>query len=266
MWTKRSGIGVNEFLSFYRVEHLHRTILWLCLVCVMGLLATRAYASPSDDGSAIMAAQFMRCDDARLNEEQLQALDAQLQRLFDDEHAEIDEALRRAHRSARLPEVIRVQTGARVDRDQQNRKRLTEDFDEVGAIRRSVLEDRDTYQDDAYIQVTLSAEWRLTRTRWSSNEIALRKERTTLRKEQRSRQEALTKHWFSLLRTHMTWCDYWRQYAASGLEPEGYQAVYQRTIINMWEELRMLDLLTEGTFLDLAQSLLDEDEVSPDDE
>lgn len=112
--------------------------------------------------------------------------------------SETERAVRRARRAARLPDSVRLQAGARIDRDTENRVRLSQDFDNAGNLNKASLEDRNTYQDDHYVDVRLAIDWRLRRARWSDDEIALRREQTALRtaKSEALREAAAT--WYEL--------------------------------------------------------------------
>lgn len=196
--------------------------------------------------------QWMACEGAVQSDLELDALQRVLSEQSAQERDELQHAFKRARRAARLPEVIRVQTGGRYDRDQQNRKRLTEDYDDMGAIRKSALENRDTYQDDMYINVQLSAEWRITQTRWSRDEVALRREQTALRKAQKERAAEAMKRWFALHEARLTWCEMQSQddpYQNTATSNQR-QKLQQRARLTIWQELSELNALTDGWFLE----------------
>lgn len=214
------------------------------------------YDGGSDTEERELLERFMRCEALYDSEEELDALQRALRVQSDQESSDLEQAFKRARRSARLPEVIRFQTGARYDRDQQNRKRLTEDYDDYGDIRRSALENRDTFQDDVYVNVSLSADWRLSRTRWSRDEVALRREKTALNKAQKQRHQDAVRHWFALQNARLTWCE---DFDAHRPPPEtqtrSERARYQRARLKIWEELSTLNALTQGWYLSAFKDL-----------
>lgn len=112
---------------------------------------------------------------------------------------ETQRAVIRSRRAARLPDSVRLQAGARIDRDTENRVRLTQDFDNAGNLNKASLEDRNTYQDDHYIDVRLAIDWRLRRARWSDDEIALRREQTALRAAKSDALREAAAAWYDLL-------------------------------------------------------------------
>lgn len=119
---------------------------------------------------------------------------------------ELNAAFTRARRAARAPEYVRVQVGGRYDRDGETRARLTQDFDGSGSPTRASLEDRNTSQDDLYVDLRLAAEWRLARTRWSDAETALRRERQQLSAQRQDAIDLLHQRWLELLRTLRVIC------------------------------------------------------------
>lgn len=177
----------------------------------------------------------------------------------EDEDQEIARAFKRARRASRLPEVFRVQSGARFDRDRENRARLTQDFDALGDMHKSSFEDRDTYQNDLYVDVRLSADWRLTRTRWSGDEVALRRERTSLRAHQADRRRELVQHWFGLQHAHIAWCDALETPDEDFLTPaqERRRTQQVETLrLQLWQHVSALNSLTDGWFVEaLTRSL-----------
>lgn len=119
---------------------------------------------------------------------------------YDRSRRSIASARVEARRSARLPEYVRVQTGARMDSDRENRRRLAQDFDGFGVPSKSALEDRSTNQQDFYVDVRASAEWRLSRLRWSDAETALRREDAQASDRLRDDLRSLHEWWLDLLK------------------------------------------------------------------
>lgn len=249
----------------HRMENLMlpAAVLWVfCAINTWSVYASSqsfdpAYDSEIDVEEREVLERFMRCESLHDSEDELDALQRALRAQSDQETADLEQAFKRARRSARLPEVIRFQTGARYDRDQQNRKRLTEDYDDYGDIRRSALENRDTFQDDVYVNVSLSADWRLSRTRWSRDEVALRREQTALHKAQKLRHQDAVRHWFALQNARLTWCEEAEEAYARPLQHQtrAERAKYQRTRLKIWEELSALNALTQGWYLSLFNDL-----------
>src|SRR5690625_1613025 len=212
--------------------------------------------------------RWMRCEDVAPVDRELDALQHVLWEQSVQERASLEDAFKRARRAARLPEVIRIQTGGRYDREQQNRKRLTEDYDDVGAIRKSALENRDTYQDDMYINVNLTAEWRLTQTRWSRDEVALRREQTALLKAQKQRASEAMQRWFALHEARLSWCEATQDREAylSPREEKTLQTQRQRARLRIWQELSELNALTDGWFLRVLDEITENTPQHNDDD
>lgn len=204
---------------------------------------------------ATLLERVLRCDESVGTMVELSAMQAVVEADAQHDEQELREAFRRARRSARLPDVLRFQTGARLDRDRENRLRLTQDFDGGGSMNRSSLEDRDTFQDDVYVDVRLSADWRLARTRWADDEIALRRERSALRASHAERQRELLQHWFALQHTQLSWCE-----AHENLETAEHPrvritaAALEKLRLQLWQHLSALNTLTDGWFLEAAGS------------
>lgn len=208
------------------------------------------YDAQSDEAERELLDRFMRCESLPDSERELDALQHALHAQSALEREDLAQAFKQARRSARLPEVIRFQTGARYDRDQQNRKRLTEDYDDYGDIRRSALENRDTFQDDVYVNVSLSADWRLSRTRWSRDEVALRREQTALNNAQRQRHQDAVHHWFALQNARLSWCEgLGTPPVPHEMQTRAERAKYQRARLKIWEQLSILNALTQGWYL-----------------
>lgn len=230
-------------------------LLILCALSMTSLAWSQSNTHWTQEDEAQMERTFvdawMTCADLPDPDAELEHLQSILASMRGQAHDELDDAFKRARRSARLPEVIRIQTGGRYDRDQQNRKRLTEDYDDLGMIRKSALENRDTYQDDLYINMSLTAEWRLTQTRWSRDEIALRRERTALRKSEKERAKDAMHQWFSLHEARLAWCettfDYDDDFYARSDRQE--RARQQRARLKIWQALSALNALTDGAYL-----------------
>ena len=193
--------------------------------------------------------RWMTCDGPARNDEELDALQRTLDAQSARELEELEAAFVHARRAARLPEVIRFQAGGRYDRDQQNRKRLTENYDDFGDLERSALENRDTFRDDMYVNVNLTAEWRLTQTRWSRDEMALRREKTALKKAQQKRAQDATQHWFALHNARLSWCELQSPKDPYAPAQEPSDAQQERARLKIWEELSILNTLTYGWFL-----------------
>lgn len=162
---------------------------------------------------------------------------------------ELEHSFRRARRAARLPEVFRIQTGARFDRDRENRLRLQQDYDGSGQNTRSILEDRDTFQDDLYVDLRISADWRFTRTRWGDDEISLRRERSALLLQLQSERRELVRLWFGFLQRHAAFCRTWATIAASTASEtdrtQAHDELYERTL-SLREQLSLLSELLSG--------------------
>lgn len=122
-----------------------------------------------------------------------------LRDIYEKSRRSIESARTEARRSARLPEYVRVQAGARMDSDRENRLRLAQDFDGFGVPSKSSLEDRSTNQQDLYVDVRASAEWRLSRLRWSEAETALRRENAQASDRLREDLKSLHEWWIELL-------------------------------------------------------------------
>lgn len=187
-----------------------------------------------------------------------------------EEDRELARAFLRARRSARLPEVLRFQSGARFDRDRENRARLTQDFDALGDMHRSSFEDRDTFQNDLYVDVRVSADWRLARTRWSNDEVALRRERSNLRAYQATRRQELVNHWFGLQHAHNAWCEARERPLDTSLTMAQQRKEAQKVEtlrLQLWQHLSALNSLTDGWFVETLTSTLSaprrRDESSP---
>lgn len=252
------GYSIAHILYVLRGPSHRPRFRMLLFIALCTCLAENAWSQPvdfeyvtdSEDAERELLDRFMRCESLPDSEKELEALQHALRAQSDLEREDLAQAFKQARRSARLPEVIRFQTGARYDRDQQNRKRLTEDYDDYGDIRRSALENRDTFQDDVYVNVSLSADWRLSRTRWSRDEVALRREQTALNNAQRQRHQDAVHHWFALQNARLSWCE---DHGAFAVPPEmqtrSERARYQRARLKIWEQLSVLNALTQGWYL-----------------
>lgn len=241
-----------------RIRRFLQTLPFLLLVV---LSSGNAFAYPTDlDGehgpesdARDILDRLMQCGLSHDPEKELDALQAAIRaqhaRAIDD----LEYAFKRARRSARLPEVVRFQTSARYDRDQQNRKRLTEKYDNAGDILDSALENRDTFQDDMYVNVSLSADWRLSRTRWSKDEVSLRRERTALLNAQKKQHQDVVRHWFALQNARLTWCDQHDAHSTQTQRPSNTRA-YRRARLQLWEEISVLNALTHGWYLEALKA------------
>ena len=130
-----------------------------------------------------------------------------LARDYQTQQREHDEAVIRARRAARAPEYVRVQAGGRYDRDSETRARLVQDFNGLGEPTKSGMEDRNTHQDDLYIDLRIAAEWRVSRTRWSDADVALRREAAQQADAHRETLSQLYTLWISLGRTLRGICE-----------------------------------------------------------
>lgn len=216
-------------------------------------------AMAAEPPPAPVEAAWLDCASAHGGRVTLDELQAHQAAVHQAQLADVDAARRRARRSSRLPEVLRVQTGARMDSDRENRLRLTQDFDALGAPSRSSLEDRDTFQRDMYVDVRISADWRLTRTRWADDEIALRREQTALVQGFQAARRSLIERWFALQQSAQRWCELRRvdaHYATDRADAPAREepATLVRARLEVLEQLALLDALLDGALSEVHRA------------
>lgn len=189
-------------------RHFHgiKRCCWLALTLrlILAAGATSAQSPTADTPPRALSEECLRvealwCENGASRVVPMSALRDAVHLQWGSLESETARAVRRARRAARLPDSVRLQAGARIDRDTENRVRLSQDFDNAGNLNKASLEDRNTYQDDHYIDIRLAIDWRLRRARWSDDEIALRREQTALRaaKSEALREAAAT--WYELM-------------------------------------------------------------------
>ena len=232
-----------------RIPRAIRTAV--AVAVVLSSLWASLKALAAEPPMAPEAAVWLDCSDDRGRRITLDELQAHQAAAHQAQIADLEAARRRARRASRLPEGLRVQTGARVDYDRETRLRLTQDFDALGAPSRSSLEDRDTFQNDMYVDVRISADWRLTRTRWADDEIALRREQTALVQGFQAARRALIEHWFALQQSAQRWCELRRvrdQHTPHGgeehIRDDPPQLLGAR--LQVLEQIALLDALLDG--------------------